>query len=120
MSYKFFSSSPQYLREINKLTIEFQPEVPRLACVTSLDFFRLSSIALLLSVFVGTLINYQIISLFAQVDLKLKDENADLGTYVLNGEWHLLGKPRQSRYWYLLSKTQKSLNFYHFRKPQKS
>ena len=26
-----------------------------------------------------------------KVDLKLKDENADLGTYVLNGEWHLLG-----------------------------
>ncbi len=68
----------------------------------------------------GALTYYQIISLIAQVDLKLKDENADLGTYVLNGEWHLLGKPRKSRHWYLLSKTQKGRNLYHFRKPQKS
>jgi hypothetical protein len=43
----------------------------------------------------------EIISLFVQVDLKLKDENADLGTYVLNGEWHLLGKPRKNLYLYL-------------------
>jgi hypothetical protein len=46
----------------------------------------------LLSVFVEAFTTVS--SLFAQVDLKLKDENADLGTYVLNGEWHLLGKPR--------------------------
>ena len=25
------------------------------------------------------------------MDLKLKEEKADLATYVLNGEWHLLG-----------------------------
>ncbi|MFN9910430.1 MAG: hypothetical protein ACK56F_30680, partial [bacterium] len=54
------------------------------------------------------------------MDLKLKDENADLGTYVLNGEWHLLGKLHPSRCWYLLSKTQKSQNVHHFRKPQMS
>ena len=28
-----------------------------------------------------------------QLNLTLKEEKADLGTYVLNGEWHLLGKP---------------------------
>ena len=27
-----------------------------------------------------------------QLDLKLKDVRGDLGTYVDNGEWHLLGK----------------------------
>jgi len=27
-----------------------------------------------------------------QLDLKLKEEAVDLGTYVLNGEWHLLGR----------------------------
>jgi hypothetical protein len=28
-----------------------------------------------------------------QLDLRLKEESADLATYVLNGEWHLLGRP---------------------------
>jgi hypothetical protein len=35
-----------------------------------------------------------------QLDLKLKEEPVDLGTYVLNGEWHLLGRTRRAGHFF--------------------